>query len=359
MNISDDFIIDCCEVSSADSIAREIFTIDLCPDGYISEDLDAGFVSWSGAIGRIDADVPSLESASDQLDIVNSRQEFEWDLLSIDLDPGGESTGKRRGRRLESKSAKPSAFFTSALVHVAVFFPFAFFPATQVGGTPGHAGNVFSATILSHEDLIPQDECPASVDSAESAPSIAKKSEKAKTAHVMEQPKEPVDMQQTGPTPTRLAMLEKSEPPEKNEESKDREREVADAKEGPQGDALQNSLASMPSTASAERRFIPAAGQGGEAFDSMVLSAIREAIFFPKQAARERRHGEAVVAFAISKDHSVSGLRIAKSSGFEILDEAAIRIIQKAAKKFPRFPDGLSSDTLHYVVPILFKEKGK
>ena len=137
------------------------------------------------------------------------------------------------------------------------------------------------------------------------------------------------------------------------------EKEITNEKEDPRGDGHQNSLASMPSTASAERRFIPAAGQGGEAFDSLVLSAIREAIFFPKQAVQERQHGEVVVAFSINKDRSISSLGIAKSSGFTILDEAAIKIVQKAAKKFPPFPDGLSTDTLHFVVPILFKEKGK
>ena len=198
---------------------------------------------------------------------------------------------------------------------------------------------MLSATILSHEDLIPQDESPASVDSPASAPSIAKASKKPKEPESTEQPKESLD---------RFAALEK-EP----------EKEITNEKEDPRGDGHQNSLASMPSTASAERRFVPAAGQGGEAFDSLVLSAIREAIFFPKQAVQERQHGEVIVAFSINKDRSISSLGITKSSGFTILDEAAIKIVQKAAKKFPPFPDGLGKDTLHFVVPILFKEKGK
>ena len=50
------------------------------------------------------------------------------------------------------------------------------------------------------------------------------------------------------------------------------------------------------------------------------------------------------MAFAINKDRSVLNFGIMKSSGLAILDEAAIKIIQKAAKKFPPFPDGLGTE---------------
>jgi periplasmic protein TonB len=344
----EDFIIDCGEVPSAERAEREIFTVDFLTDGYIPRNSKSEFVDWSGAIGKMDVDLPSPQSCpeagimghplSGPTNWTNSREEFEWDLLSIDLDPDVERAGKPHAKA-ESRSARPSAFFTSALVHGAFFFLFAFFPATQAAGTFGYAGNVLTATILSHEDLIPQDESPASVDSPASVPSIAKTSKKPEEPDSTEHPKESLE---------KVAVLEKQ-----------LEKEITNEKEDPRGDGPQNSLASMPSTASAERRFIPAAGQGGEAFDSMVLSAIREAIFFPKQAVQERQHGEVVVAFSINKDRSISSLGITKSSGLTILDEAAIKIVQKAAKKFPPFPDGLSKDTLHFVVPILFKEKGK
>jgi periplasmic protein TonB len=234
----------------------------------------------------------------------------------------------------------------------------AFFPAPQVAGTTGYAGNVVTATIISQEDLVPQNESPASVDSVASAPSIAKKSKKPKEPHSVQPPKT-IDAQEAGRRPTGVAMLEKPNLLEKKEESKEREEEVANEKADPRGDGLRDSLASMPSTASVERRFIPAAGQGGEVFDSMILSAIREAIFFPTQAVQRREHGEVVVAFAINRDRSVLNFDIMKSCGSAILDQAAIKIIQKAAKKFPPLPDGLRTDTLRYVVPILFKEKGK
>jgi periplasmic protein TonB len=369
MTVPVDFIIDCREVPSDERTDLRIFTCDVGSERCSAGNSQSEFVDWSAAEGKIDVDVPAPKSCpedeimghlpSGRNEWTNSINEFEWDLLSIDLDPDVGSAGRSHAG-VESRSARPSAFFTSALVHVSVFFLFGVFPATQVAGTPGYAGNVLAATIMSHEDLIPQDESPASVDSAASAPSIAKKKQKPREPHSpKELSKEAIDVQEAGPQPSRVALLEKPKFPEKKEEDREPEKEVTKEKEDPRGDSAQNSLASMPSTASAERRFIPAAGQGGEAFDSKVISAIREAIFFPKHAAQERQHGEVVVAFSINKDRSIANLGITKSSGFTILDEAAIKIVQKAAKKFPPFPDGLSTDALHFVVPILFKEKGK
>jgi periplasmic protein TonB len=368
MIVPDNYVIDCIEVLSTESLDLKIFRVDVCSEADSSRDTHTEFADRSWPVRNVDADFSSAEPCPEALipghvlsyriEWTNSTDAFEQDLLSIDLDPESESAGRPRAGWFESRSARPSAFLTSTLVHVAVFFLFAFFSATQVAGTPGYAGNVLAATILSHEDLVPQDESPASVDSPASAPSIAKQMTKLKEPQLRQEPPEQaIDMQEKDPRTSRAEMLEKPNPLEKKEERKEPEIEVSEAQQDPRGDGLRNSLASMPSTASAERRFIPAAGQGGEAFDSLVLSAIRESIFFPKQAAQERQHGEVVVAFSINKERSISSLGVTKSSGSTILDEAAIKIIQKAAKKFPPFPDGLSTDALHFVVPILFKEK--
>jgi periplasmic protein TonB len=365
MIVPDDFIIDSSETPPVEH-EKEVFLIDFVPDEYNRENIEPELVDSSEEPAKIDMDLPSPEyfpkeeipgyPLSGFIDWTNSRKDFERDLLSLGLDPDGESKANHHPGWFESGSTRASAFLTSVFVHCWVFFLFTFFPATQVAGTPGYAGNVLSVTIVSEEDLVPQNESPASVDSAGSLPSIAKRSKKPREPHPAE-PRKTIEMQERGRHPTGVTMLEKPKLPEKEEESKEREKEVIDEKEDSRGDSLQDSLASMPSTASAERRFIPAAGQGGEAFDSMVLSAIREAIFFPRQAAQERQHGEVVVAFAVNKERSVLSFDIMKSSGFVILDEAAIKIIQKAAKKFPSFPNGLDTDTLHYVIPIVFKEK--
>jgi protein TonB len=364
---SKDLILDWDDRASAETIALDLFFIDFGPDIEAPGNTPPDFFYKDMGKKEIEVDFPSSDlSVSTQVSrhplfsaavLKSSRKEFEKDLLSADIDPDVENAGKPHARLFEFRTARPSGIFISALIHGSIFFLFALFSATQVAGTQGYAGNIFSATIVSQEDLIPQNESPASIDSAASAPSRAKKSKKAKE---IQQPREqPADVHYTGTEATRISMLEKRKPLEKQDEIKDPVKEVTDKNEDAQAEGLQNSVASLPSTASAERRFIPAAGQGGEVFESMVLSAIRASIFYPKQAAQERRHGEVAVAFAINKDGSVSSLSVAKSSGFTVLDEAALKIIQKAAKKFPPFPDRLSMDALHYVVPILFKEKVK
>jgi periplasmic protein TonB len=369
MKVSDHFIIDCSEAPAVERFERETLTDDFSSVGYAAENVDAELIGSSDEIGNIDLDLPVPDSCAEGgitehplsgcIELTNSTKEFERDLLSLYLDPDKERGGKPLAGRFESGSAKPSAFFTSVLVHCSAFLLIAFFPAPQVAGKHGHQGNVISATIVAQEELVPQDESPASVDSVASMPSNAKKSAKTMEAPPKESPKA-IETQEIARRPTDIAMLEKPNLLEKKEERKERQKEVTKEEEqDPRGDALRNSLASMPSTASAERRFMPAAGRGGEAFDSLILSAIREAIFFPKQAAHRREHGEVVVAFAINGDRSVLDFDIMKSSGFEILDQAAIKIIQKAAKKFPPFPDGLGTGSLRYVVPILFKEKVK
>jgi hypothetical protein len=67
------------------------------------------------------------------------------------------------------------------------------------------------------------------------------------------------------------------ETPREETDQEPRETEIVKkTKENPDGDSRQDSVASAPSSASAERRFIPAAGHEGLAFESMVPSAIRE-----------------------------------------------------------------------------------
>jgi protein TonB len=363
MTVVHGFTIDCTQISSQEMAGKDCVTIDLCEDAIDScnhrrELLDC---IQPEDRGKIDLPLPEYVPHADMPEHpfpdrriwANSPTEFEKDLLSIDPD----AANRLLSRRFDSRSAKPTAFFTSAAVHGAFFFALVLFPAPHVGGTFGYSGDVVSATIVSHEELIPQDESPASIDSPASMPSIAKKSTKLKEPAPVP-PEKPVDMQETGPHPTEIAMMQKPETPEKEPEKKEREREIPNPNEDPAGDGLQNTVASSPSTASAERRFVAAAGRGGEAFDSLVLSAIREAIFFPKQAAQERRHGEVAVAFSITRDGSIVDLRIKRSSGIAILDEAGMKIVQNASKKFPPFPDGVSTDALSFVVPILFKKKG-
>ena len=286
------------------------------------------------------------------------RIELELDLLPQEIMAGMEVTRPSYERSIAAKSASFSAVAASALIHICLFLLLVFVPEPQVAGAAGNTGNVISVRIGPSDDLIPQDESPSAVDSAASMPSIAGKTRRDKKVTPLPTVHQPPETQAVDPAIEKVAVHEKPKPDEKKEENAERPKEpVKNPEELNAGEGLKNSIASLASTASVERRFIPAAGPEGKAFESLVLSAIREVIFFPKKALKERHHGEVVVKFVIAKDGSISGLHIAKTSGSSILDEAALKIVRKAGAKFPPIPETWNKESVDYVVPIVFKEK--
>ena len=345
-----------------------ILDVGLRPERQFSEDDDEECLNWGETITEIDVDLAAGEESPDTIkprhqsfgldELRNVERHIDLDLLPQDVLSEIADEGPAYARTGAAKSPIFTAAAASALIHMCLFLLFAFVPETRVAGAAGHAGNVISVRIIASEDLVPQDESPASVDSAASMPSTAGKIKKPKKLPPARTAEPPPEMREVGHRPEKIVLHEKQtfedKKDEQTEERKEKTRKIEDRE---LGDGPQNSMASMPSVASAERQFIPAAGRDGEAFQSRVLSAIREAIFFPKQAVKERHHGEVVVAFAITKDGSISSLHVAKPSGSPILDEAAIKIIQKAAAKFPAIPDTMNKQSMDYVVPILFKEK--
>jgi protein TonB len=102
---------------------------------------------------------------------------------------------------------------------------------------------------------------------------------------------------------------------------------------------------------------LPAAGAEAADFRAGVLSAIEEAAYFPKKALNKGIHGQAVVQFTFHRYGSITGLELVKTSGSDALDQAAVRILERASKRFPQFPDHFPKESVTYVVPIVFKAK--
>ncbi len=259
------------------------------------------------------------------------------DMALLASDPNIPDSREVIAITIKPRRVRRPAVLLSALIHTTLIGFMAFYPAASVGGSQGGTGNVIMMRMVAEEEVVPQDPSPGSIDSAASAPAKAKNEERPQ-----EQSPDPVKIEQEIPEPS-------PEPAKIVAQEKPTEKE--------NGNAPQDSAASLPSTASEERRAIAAAGRQGDVFDAQVISAIREAIFFPKAALNKRNHGEVVVAFAIMKDGSLTDLRVTKPSPFAALNESALQIIEKAARKFPPIPQTVFKDRLDYVVPILFKEK--
>lgn len=70
---------------------------------------------------------------------------------------------------------------------------------------------------------------------------------------------------------------------------------------------------------------------------SYIQRIIADKIQYPRAARLGQQQGTVLVAFTISKDGTVSELKIATSSGFALLDKNALEAVNKAAP-FPRPP---------------------
>jgi len=88
-------------------------------------------------------------------------------------------------------------------------------------------------------------------------------------------------------------------------------------------------------------------------YKGTVLRRLRQAKRYPADARRARLHGTAVVSFTVSKSGGVSGIRLVRSSGHPILDQAALAMVRRASP-MPPIPPGTGRSSFRFQVPVLF-----
>ena len=252
-----------------------------------------------------------------------------------------------------ARSGLSYLLLASTLVHVGLVFLLAVTAVSKVSGTEGENGSAMAARLIAPEEVVPQDESPASVDSMAIKTTRAKKTEHSRELPKPEPTKLPEELPPTPRDKNALVLPErlKQMPPEHPVEP---EKTLKEKEPGVDKKTNQGSIGSM---ASAERRSLAAAGSAGDEFESALLSAIRQAVFFPKKAVEKRAYGEVLISFSIGKDGSLSKVTVSRSSGDQLLDEAAIKIVRAASKKFPRLPDRVAANSVGFDIPICFKER--
>ena len=77
---------------------------------------------------------------------------------------------------------------------------------------------------------------------------------------------------------------------------------------------------------------------------------------YPSKARRRGQQGTAKVEFSIDRSGKVIGKKLIGSSGYPILDEAALAAVDRASP-YPAPPVEVSGEVLHYAIPIQFKIK--
>lgn len=81
-----------------------------------------------------------------------------------------------------------------------------------------------------------------------------------------------------------------------------------------------------------------------------IRTLLAQNLTYPKNARRLNLQGEVTVTFSLSPNGEPIALTVTKSSGSELLDEAACRLIQTTAPQFPK-----PSKTVHISVPIGYR----
>ncbi|WP_308267257.1 M56 family metallopeptidase [Prevotella sp.] len=77
---------------------------------------------------------------------------------------------------------------------------------------------------------------------------------------------------------------------------------------------------------------------------------------YPESAAKAKQQGRAVVGFVVKKDGTVSDVYIEKSTGYEVLDNEAMRVVKSMPAWEPGKQKGKPVD-VKYFVPITFRQK--
>jgi protein TonB len=88
-------------------------------------------------------------------------------------------------------------------------------------------------------------------------------------------------------------------------------------------------------------------------FQRALLSHIARYRRYPEGARRDQARGTVQLLFSMLRDGTVTEVRIASSSGYSLLDVAAIETIRKA-QPMPRIPTELP-DRLNILVPVAFE----
>ena len=72
---------------------------------------------------------------------------------------------------------------------------------------------------------------------------------------------------------------------------------------------------------------------------------------YPPEVKKRKQQGTVVLAFSINRAGEVLASRIRTSSGYPLLDRAALDMLARAAP-LPPMPDSMPRERLHLAVPI-------
>lgn len=93
-------------------------------------------------------------------------------------------------------------------------------------------------------------------------------------------------------------------------------------------------------------------GNSYKSYISYIALKIEKRKYYPAKA--KNIEGKVKVTFTVRKDGELANVKITESSGSEILDNAAVSTLRKAAP-FKKFPDDLKQKEIVFNIPFIYK----
>lgn len=119
-----------------------------------------------------------------------------------------------------------------------------------------------------------------------------------------------------------------------------------------QTDGVENAVASSSTGKKGAKN--QAFGNAAESnYKGKVRSKVQRHFRYPKAADRAGIHGTVQVSFTVLADGGVGNVRISKSSGSPVLDEAALNAV-RGAEPFPKIPDAANRGSWPFTIPLQF-----
>ena len=85
-----------------------------------------------------------------------------------------------------------------------------------------------------------------------------------------------------------------------------------------------------------------------------LMEYLKEKIHYPKECRDAGIEGKAYIVFVVKKNGKIDEIEIARSTGNELLDKEALRVVKKMPKWKPGMHEGKKVNVL-FALPITFK----
>lgn len=207
---------------------------------------------------------------------------------------------------------------------------------------------------------------PTTPDNAETTPVETRETEALAPVEEQDLPQTPDTAPRPSPRPEQIAEAKpRTQPKQAREKPRKTEKAAPKPRKQRAGSGGKSSQTAKRGSADGSQRAKKAQsgnkGRSREAgnaavsnYPGKVYSKLRRSLRYPSQARRQGVRGEVHVRFTVSSSGGVGSVRVARSSGSSILDQAALDTVRRAAP-FPAIPAGAGRSSWSFTVPLQFR----